>query len=70
MLSVADIIENHLNHGIKELEEAQTYVNIIVVKEGKEDSEKTKALVEAVLSEEVEDYINSQYEGGVVPVFE
>lgn len=48
---------------------AQTYVNIIVVKEGNEESEKTKALVEAVLSDEVRDYINSQYGGGVVPLF-
>ena len=49
---------------------AQTYVNIVVVKEGNEESEKTQALVEAILSDEVRDYINSQYEGGVVPVFE
>ena len=49
---------------------AQTYVNIVVVKEGNEETEKTKALVEAVLSDEVRDYINSQYDGGVVPVFE
>lgn len=49
---------------------AQTYVNIVVVKEGNEDSEKTKALVDAILSEEVRDYINSEYDGGVVPVFE
>ena len=48
---------------------AQTYANILVVKEGNEDSEKTKALVDAILSEEVREYINSQYDGGVVPVF-
>lgn len=47
---------------------AQTYVNIVVVKEGNEDSEKTKALVDAILSEEVRDYINSEYDGGVVPL--
>lgn len=49
---------------------AQAYVNIVVVKEGNEDSEKTKALVDAIISEEVRDYINSEYDGGVVPVFE
>lgn len=48
---------------------AQTYANIVVVKEGNEDSKKTKALVDAILSDEVKEYINSQYEGGVVPVF-
>lgn len=49
---------------------AQTYANIVAVKEGNEESEKIKALVEAILSDEVKDYINSRYEGGVVPVFE
>ncbi|MBQ7942849.1 MAG: MetQ/NlpA family ABC transporter substrate-binding protein [Lachnospiraceae bacterium] len=48
---------------------AQTYVNIVVVKEGNENSEKTKALVEAILSDEVKEYINAQYDGGVVPTF-
>lgn len=48
---------------------AQTYVNIVVVKEGNEESEKIQALVDAILSDEVRDYINSQYDGGVVPTF-
>lgn len=48
---------------------AQTYVNIVVVKEGNEESAKIKALVDAILSDEVRDYINGQYEGGVVPVY-
>lgn len=48
---------------------AQTYVNIVVVKEGNEESEKIKALVEAILSDEVKEYIDGQYDGGVVPVF-
>lgn len=48
---------------------AKTYVNIIAVKEGNEQSEKTKVLVEAILSDEVRDYINSHYDGGVVPFF-
>ena len=48
---------------------AETYANLIAVKEGNEDSEKTKALVDAVLSDDVRDYINENYEGAVVPVF-
>ena len=47
----------------------ETYANLIAVKEGNEDSEKTKALVNAVLSDDVRDYINENYEGAVVPVF-
>ena len=48
---------------------ATTYANIIVVKEGNENSEKTKALVEAVLSDAVRNYINETYSGAVVPIF-
>ena len=48
---------------------AETYANLIAVKEGNEDSEKTKALVDAVLSDDVRDYINENYEGAVVHVF-
>lgn len=48
---------------------AETYANIICVKEGNEETDKTKALVKAVLSDEVRDYINDNYDGAVVPVF-
>lgn len=48
---------------------AQTYGNIIAVRAGEENSEKTKALVDAILSDEVEDYIEATYAGAVVPVF-
>ena len=48
---------------------ATTYANILVVKEGNEESEKTKALIKAVLSEEVKAYINDTYSGAVVPIF-
>ena len=47
----------------------QTYVNILVVKEGNEKTAKTEALKKALLSSEVKDYINSTYKGAVVPLF-
>ena len=47
---------------------AQTYANIVVVKEGNEKSEKTQALVKALTSQEVKDYINNTYSGAVVPI--
>lgn len=50
-------------------EAAETYANLIAVREGDEESPKTKALVEAVLSDKVRDFINENYEGAVVPVF-
>lgn len=48
---------------------AQTYANILVVKEGNENAEKIQALVKALTSDAVKDYINSTYEGAVVPIF-
>ncbi|MCR4750633.1 MAG: metal ABC transporter substrate-binding protein [Lachnospiraceae bacterium] len=48
---------------------AETYGNIIAVREGEENSVKTKALVDAILTENVKEYINNTYEGAVLPVF-
>ena len=48
---------------------AQTYANILVVKEGNENTEKTQALKAALLSEEVKAFINDTYSGAVVPIF-
>ena len=39
-------------------EAAKTYVNVIAVKEGNENSDKIKALVEVLTSQEIKDYIN------------
>ena len=47
---------------------AQTYANVIVVKEGNENSAKTQALVKALESAEVTKYINDTYDGAVVPL--
>ena len=48
---------------------ATTYANILVVKEGNENSEKVQALKNALLSEEVKTFINENYSGAVVPIF-
>ncbi len=48
---------------------AQTYANVLVVKEGNEDQAKIQALVSALLSDEVRDYIDANYAGAVLPVF-
>ena len=48
---------------------AQTYANILVVKEGNEKTAKTEALKKALLSDEVRNYINETYSGAVVPIF-
>ena len=48
---------------------AKTYQNILVVKEGNENTDKTKELKKALKSSEVRDYITKNYKGAVVPVF-
>lgn len=48
-------------------EAAQTYVNVIAVKEGNEDSEKIKALVDVLKSDEIKDFITENYDGAVIP---
>ena len=52
---------------LSDSEAAKTYVNVIAVKEGNEDSEKIKALVEVLKSDAIEEYINSTYDGSVIP---
>ena len=49
-------------------EAAKTYVNVIAVKEGNENSDKIKALVEVLTSQEIKDYINNTYDGAVIPL--
>ena len=48
-------------------EAAKTYVNVIAVKEGNEDSAKIKALVDVLKSDDVKKYINDTYDGAVLP---
>lgn len=48
-------------------EAAQTYVNVIAVKEGNEDNEGIKALVKVLKSDEIKKYINDNYDGAVIP---
>lgn len=50
-------------------EAAQTYANVLVVKEGNEALDKIKALVEVLQSDAVRTYINDTYAGAVVPIF-
>ena len=48
---------------------AQTYANFVAVKEGNENTDKTKALIKAIQSDRVKKFINEKYDGAVVPVF-
>lgn len=48
-------------------EAAKTYVNVIAVKEGNENNEAIKALVDVLKSDDVKKYINDTYDGAVLP---
>lgn len=48
---------------------ATTYGNIVAVREGDETTDATKALVEALTSPEVKQFMEEKYEGAVVPLF-
>lgn len=48
---------------------AKTYANIIAVKKGNEDSEKSKALFKAMTSDKIKKFIEKKYGKAVVPVF-
>lgn len=50
-------------------EAAKTYANIIAVKKGNEDSEKSKALLKAMTSDKIKKFIEKKYGKAVVPVF-
>lgn len=53
----------------KDSEAAQTYANVVAVREGDENSDKTKALMEALKSDDVKKFIEDTYQGSVVSIF-
>ena len=61
------VAENALLYESAESDAAATYVNVIAVKEGNENSDKIKALVDALKSDAIKEYINQNYNGGVIP---
>ena len=64
-LNVSDAIATESSQG----EAAKAYVNVIAVKAGNEGSPKTQALVEAILSPTVSQFVADNYDGAVVTVF-
>ena len=48
---------------------AQTYGNVLVVAEGNEDSAAVQALLAALKSDEVKSFIETTYNGAVLPLF-
>jgi D-methionine transport system substrate-binding protein len=61
------VAKDALSYEKSDSDAAKTYVNIIAVKEGNENSEKIQALVAALKSDTLRQYINDTYDGAVVP---
>lgn len=59
--------KDSLAHELSDSEAAKTYVNIIAVKEGNENNEGIKALIEALKSDDIKNFINENYDGAVIP---
>ena len=64
-LKVADALATEAADG----DAAQTYANIIAVRNGDESSEKTLALVKALQTDAVKQFIADSYNGAVVAIF-
>ena len=64
-LKVADTLATEAADG----DAAQTYANIIAVRNGDESSEKTLALVKALQTDAVKQFIAYSYDGAVVAIF-
>lgn len=65
----ADLLDKVLVKESTDSLAAQTYANVLVVKDGNQDSEKIKALATALNSDEVRTYIDENYQGTVLAVF-
>ncbi len=62
-------IENALATEAADGDAAKTYANIIAVREGDENSEKTTALVKALKTDKVKKFIDEKYNGAVKAIF-
>ena len=61
------VSKDSIAHETSDSEAAKTYVNVIAVKEGNEESEAIKVLVDTLKSDEIKDFINEKYDGAVIP---
>ncbi len=64
-LNIADALATEAADG----DAAQTYANVIAVREEDKDSEKINALIDALKTDEVKEFIAEKYNGAVVAIF-
>lgn len=65
----AGILDKVIVNEAADSESAQEYANILAVQSGELETDKTKALVEALTSDETREFINTQYKDQFIPVF-
>lgn len=65
----AGILDKVIVNEAADSESAQEYANILAVQSGELETDKTKALVEALTSDETREFINTQYEDQFIPIF-
>ena len=63
-LSIKDALATEADDGVA----AKTYANIVVTTEDKKDDPALQRLVEVLQSDEIKEFINSNYDGAVVPI--
>lgn len=61
------VSKDALAYETSDSEAAKTYVNVIAVKEGNEESDAVKALIEVLKSDDIKNFINEKYDGAVIP---
>lgn len=61
------VAKDSIAYEASDSEAAKTYVNVVAVKEGNEENEGIKALVDVLKSDEIKAYINETYDGAVIP---
>lgn len=69
LLAELDVEKDALVKEEKDSLAATTYANILAVHQGDEEREDLKALVGALQSDKVKEFIQEKYEGSVVPMF-
>ena len=61
------VAKDSIAYETSDSEAAKTYVNVIAVKEGNENNDAIKALVDVLKSDEIKQFINDKYDGAVIP---
>lgn len=65
----ADITDDTIAVEAADSDAATTYANIVACAKGNEDSEKIQALIKALQSDEVKDFLESEYKGVIKATF-